>query len=131
MTGLTPWAASLLVAASALIYACGGSPAPEVTPPVATNLSEEEAIQIATNRAGLLIQDSTPQQIKAELTPPGTTPVWSVTFKGMFYEPSGPLAPPPATPRPREPVCSEIVVFIRDSTGEPRTLTFRDADSCS
>ena len=68
--------------------------------------------------------------------PSGETPVWVVTFKGMFYEPQGPRPDPTVTPRPRKPACSEVVVLIPDGVepGSPDSwaeVTFLPADSCS
>ena len=127
-----------IVLASVLVAACGDSSSqsssgsPSQTPGTsvsrATNLSAEEAIQVATQTAGHLIGDSPVQQSSAQI--PSYGPIfWRVKLTGMFYEPSGP--PPDAgTAVPLEPECFEIQVDIDDATGEPTTLSLVPSDSC-
>ncbi len=111
-------------------------------------------MQEAYNAAGHLIEDRPIQQTTALFTtygeayaslaargidkaapdregPADATPVWMVTFKGVFYKPPGPGQEPSETPRPRELHCSEIVVLIDDSTDPWGELTLLPAASCS
>jgi len=75
----------------------------------------------------MFVDPETLQQTTVKLS----TGVWTVIFKGLFYEPSGPAPLPTDTPRPRERVCAEVTVWVTDSTGGAGSLTFGRADSCS
>jgi hypothetical protein len=148
-------AAAGLTALSIACASTGGiSKPPEPASPAV--LSRDDAIDAALQAASGLIGEDETQETAAFYTtfggayealdfdtplpgsarPPGETPVWVVTFKGMFYEPQGPGPEPTVTPKPREPTCSEVVVLIPDGV-EPDSpdswseLTFRPAGSCS
>ena len=161
MIRATTLATELLVAVAgltALSIACtstGGVSKPS-EPPSPAVLSRGDAIEAALQRASGLIGEDEVQETTAFYTtyggaydalgfetplpgsarPSGETPVWVVTFKGMFYEPQGPRPDPTVTPRPRKPACSEVVVLIPDGV-EPDSpdlwaeVTFLPADSCS
>ena len=134
-------ATGLLVAVLITLSACGGRSGPRladsvtpspvviasVTPPPGTRLSVDEAIQLATDNAVFMDPD-TLQETTVDLNSSG---VWTVTFKGLFYEPAGPPPPPTETPRARGRVCSEVVVTVLDSNGLATGVRFRRADSCS
>jgi len=149
------FATGLLVAVLITLSACARSSSPWPLPSATANLTEDEAVETAFTYSGHLIQDRNIQRTTAHHTtyaeaydildfdtplpgsarPSGETPVWIVTFKGMFYEPQGPAPDPIVTPKPLEPACSEVVVLIPDGA-EPDSpdfwseLTFRAAESC-
>jgi len=75
----------------------------------------------------MFVDPETLQQTTVKLS----SGVWTVIFKGMFYEPSGPAPSATDTPRARERVCAEVIVWVTDSTGGAGSLTFGRADSCS
>ena len=159
MIRTTTFATGLLVAIAgltALSLACARSSSPWPLPSATANLTEDEAVETAFTYGGHLTQDRKIQRTTTHYTtyaaaydvldfdtplpgsarPSGETPVWVVTFKGMFYEPQGPAPDPPVTPRARKPACSEVVVLIPDGV-EPDSpdfwadVTFLPAGSCS
>ena len=155
MIRTTIHATGLLAAVLITLSACARSSSPWPLPSATANLTEDEAVEAAFNYGGHLIQDREIQRTTAHYTTyaaaydildfdtplpgsgrlPGETPVWIVTFKGMFYEPQGPAPDPTVTPKPREPACSEVIVLIPDGVESDSPnfwseLTFRPADSC-
>jgi len=132
-------ATGLLVAVLITLSACGGgsgpagsmTPSPEVvmsvTPPSGTRLPADEVIKVARDATTYLDQ-GTIQKITVDLDPSG---MWTVIFKGMFYEPQRPAPSATDTPRARQRVCSEVKVWVADSTGDASEWTFAPADGCS
>ncbi|HLA18404.1 MAG TPA: hypothetical protein VJ253_03705 [Dehalococcoidia bacterium] len=155
-SNLFPLAAAAGLTALSIACASSGGISKPPEPASPAVLSRDDAIDAALQRASGLIGEDEIQETTAFYTtyggayealgfetplpgsarPSGETPVWVVTFKGMFYEPQGPRPEPTVTPKAREPTCSEVVVLISDGV-EPNSpdswseLTFRPAGSCS
>jgi hypothetical protein len=107
---------------------------PEITihtPPPSGSMSVEETIDAARVVAGYMVTTSGLQKIDVDYRPFRPSGIWTITFKGLFYPPRGPLPVPDVTVQPPEPGCREIEVWVDDGTGNSTGLTVRDAESCS
>lgn len=101
------------------------------TPPPSGSISVEEAIEAARVVAGYMMPTSEVQTIDVDYRPLRPSGIWTITFKGLFHPPRGPLPVPDVTVQPPKPRCREIEVWVDDGTGNSTGLTVRDAESCS
>jgi hypothetical protein len=130
-------AVAAIVSLATLLAACAsggdggdGTPPPEASPTApaidatepSAQLTTEEAIAAGTLSAGHILQDSAPDLTSATLD----GGVWTVTLKGMFYEPAATTP----TSGPREPICAEVIVLVDDATSQYTELTFQQASGC-
>jgi len=136
------WTVGALLVAAALLSACGGGPAPadsvtpspevvvSVTPPSGTSLSVDKAVQVARDAAtaASYLEPDKIQEVTVDLDPSG---MWTITFKGLFYKPQRLSPAPTGTPGAQKRLCSEVKVWVADSTGEADEWTFAPVDGCS
>jgi len=148
-----PVIAMTLSFVSLLLMACSeveevAAPAPTAIQTIQSSpgiLSETEATSAARDHAAYLIQDRPVGESFAELKtyaeasailaggmdpdpPRPGAPVWVVTLKGLFYEPSGPAPDEDSgVSPPRQPGCSLITVLVDDASGDYIRLTFQAA----